>query len=300
MGPEPSRHRIGLVGAGIATSLSPALHTHEADALGLTGYRYDLIDLDVSGVPAESARTVLRDAVAVGYTGLNVTHPCKQVVVAALDELSADARLVGAVNTVVVRDGRLVGHNTDHSGFLAALRRGLPDTTLDRVVLAGAGGAGSAVAYALAAAGVRDLRIADADPARAADVCARVAAAFPSTRTTPILVDAIAGALRSSDGVVNASPIGMVGHPGTPFDPDALHPGLWVADIVYRPLRTELISAATALGCDVLDGGQMLVAQAADTFALVTGIRPDPERMRRHLGELLAAQGVPTLLEESR
>jgi shikimate dehydrogenase len=299
MGPEPSRHRIGLVGAGIATSLSPALHTHEADALGLTGYRYDLIDLDVSGAPAESAGTVLRDAVAVGYTGLNVTHPCKQVVVAALDELSADARLVGAVNTVVVRDGRLVGHNTDHSGFLAALRRGLPDATLDRVVLAGAGGAGSAVAYALAAAGVRDLRIADADPARAADVCARVAAAFPSTRTTPIPVDAIAGALRSSDGVVNASPIGMVGHPGTPFDTDALHPGLWVADIVYRPLRTELISAATALGCDVLDGGQMLVAQAADTFALVTGTRPDPERMRRHLGELLAAQGVPTL-EESR
>jgi shikimate dehydrogenase len=299
MGPEPSRHRIGLVGAGIATSLSPALHTHEADALGLTGYRYDLIDLDVSGAPAESAGTVLRDAVAVGYTGLNVTHPCKQVVVAALDELSADARLVGAVNTVVVRDGRLVGHNTDHSGFLAALRRGLPDATLDRVVLAGAGGAGSAVAYALAAAGVRDLRIADADPARAADVCARVAAAFPSTRTTPIPVDAIAGALRSSDGVVNASPIGMVGHPGTPFDTDALHPGLWVADIVYRPLRTKLISAATALGCDVLDGGQMLVAQAADTFALVTGTRPDPERMRRHLGELLAAQGVPTL-EESR
>ncbi|BAH49785.1 shikimate dehydrogenase [Rhodococcus opacus] len=300
MGPESSCHRIGLVGAGIATSLSPALHAHEADALGLTGYRYELIDLDASAVPVESAGTVLRDAVAIGYTGLNVTHPCKQIVVDALDELSDNARLLGAVNTVVVRDGRLIGHNTDHSGFLAALERGLPDAALGRVVLAGAGGAGSAVAYALASAGVRDLRVADADPARSADVCTRVGAAFPSTRATPIPIAAIPETLRSCDGVVNASPVGMVGHPGTPFDTGALHPGLWVADIVYRPLHTELLSAATSLGCSVLDGGQMLVAQAADTFALVTGVRPDPERMRHHLGELLAGQGVPTLLEESR
>ncbi|MEN0137192.1 MAG: shikimate dehydrogenase, partial [Rhodococcus sp. (in: high G+C Gram-positive bacteria)] len=263
MHPESSRHRIGLVGAGIATSLSPALHEHEAAALGLTGYRYDLIDLDASGVPADSAGTVVRDAVAVGYTGLNVTHPCKQAVADSLDALSDNARLLGAVNTVVVRDGRLIGHNTDHSGFLAALRRGLPDAALGRVVLAGAGGAGSAVAYALAAAGVRDLRIADLDPSRAADVCARLRAAFPQTTVTAIGLDAIEANLAHCDGVVNASPIGMVGYPGTPFDTGALHPGLWVADIVYRPLRTELVVAATALGCAVLDGGQMLVAQAA-------------------------------------
>ncbi|MDF3304215.1 shikimate dehydrogenase [Rhodococcus sp. T2V] len=300
MYPESTRHRIRLVGAGIATSLSPALHEHEAAALGLTDYRYDLIDIAAQGIPVDGSGGTLRSAVAAGCTGFNITHPCKQAVAESLDELSDNARLLGAVNTVVVRDGRLIGHNTDHSGFLAALRRGLPDAALGRVVLAGAGGAGSAVAYALAAAGVRDLRIADLDPSRAADVCARLEAAFPQTTVTAIGLDAIEANLAHCDGVVNASPIGMVGYPGTPFDTGALHPGLWVADIVYRPLRTELVLAAIALGCAVLDGGQMLVAQAADTFALLTGVTPDPDRMRRHLGDLLAEQSAPIALEESR
>lgn len=297
---NPTRHRIRLVGAGITTSLSPTLHEHEAAALGLTDYRYDLLDLEVEGIPVERAGAALRDALAEGSTGFNITHPCKQIVLGSLDELSENARLLGAVNTVVVRDGRLIGHNTDHSGFLAALRRGLPAVSLGSVVLAGAGGAGSAVAYALAAAGVTDVRIADLDPDRAADVCRRLGTAFPSTRASAIPLDAIETALATCDGVVNASPIGMVGHPGTPFDVSALHPGLWVADIVYRPIRTELISAALSIGCQILDGAQMLVAQAADTFTLLTGVTADPERMRAHLGELLADQRVPALVEESR
>ncbi|MFL1595737.1 shikimate dehydrogenase [Rhodococcus ruber] len=294
MTPSTVRHRIRLVGEGIASSLSPALHEREAAALGLTDYRYELLDLETENVPVARTGDLVRSAVADGCTGLNITHPCKQAVLPVLDDLSDNARLLGAVNTVVVRDGRLIGHNTDHSGFLTALRRGLPDAALDAVVLVGAGGAGSAVAYALAAAGVADLRIADVDAVRAADVCARLSAAFPSTRATALAVAAIPAALRTCTGVVNASPIGMVGHPGTPFDVAALHPRLWVADIVYRPIRTELISAAVVLGCDVLDGGQMLVAQAADTFALLTGIGPDVDRMRRHLDALLSNQVLAT------
>lgn len=280
-------HRIGLVGSGIASSLSPALHEREAVELGLTDHRYDLLDLDTADVPVERTADFVRSAVRDGYTGLNITHPCKQLVVPALDELSDNARLVGAVNTVVVRDGRLIGHNTDHSGFLTALRRGLPGAALDSVLLVGAGGAGSAVAYALGAAGVRDLRIADVDRARATDVCSRVSDAF-GTHATPLATEDVAAALSTCRGVVNATPIGMTGHPGTPFDTAALRPDLWVADIVYRPLHTELISAAISSGCDVLDGGRMLVAQAADTFALLTGVTPDPERMRRHLDDLIA------------
>ncbi|ATI35751.1 shikimate dehydrogenase [Rhodococcus sp. H-CA8f] len=285
---EYTRHRIGLVGSGIATSLSPALHAHEAAALGLDDYSYELIDLENLNISVEKTGEVVRGAVAGDFTGLNITHPCKQVVVDALDELSGNARLLGAVNTVVVDNGRLIGHNTDHSGFLTALQRGLPDAALDRVVLAGAGGAGSAVAYALAAAGTTDLRIADIDPDRAVDVCSRVTSAFPGTRTTALAIDEIAVNLTTCDGVVNASPIGMVGHPGTPFDPAALHSGLWFADIVYRPMRTELLDAAAALGCAVLDGGQMLVAQASDTFTLLTGVEADTDRMRSHLSELLS------------
>lgn len=282
----PATHRIGLVGSGIASSLSPALHEREAAELGLAGYRYDLLDLDVANVPVEDTAEFVRSAVRDGYTGLNITHPCKQLVVPALDEMSDNARLLGAVNTVVVRDGRLIGHNTDHSGFLTALRRGLPGADLDSVLLVGAGGAGSAVAYALGAAGAQNLRIADVDPARSAEVCTRLAEAFP-VRATPLAVSDVPAALATCRGVVNATPIGMTGHPGTPFDTDALRPDLWVADIVYRPLRTELISAAILSGCDVLDGGRMLAAQAADTFALLTGVTPDPERMRRHLDELI-------------
>ncbi|GAA4477305.1 shikimate dehydrogenase [Rhodococcus olei] len=285
-------HRIGLVGAGIGTSLSPALHTREAHELGLTDYRYDLLDIDDRGIAAESAGDLVRTAFAEGWTGFNVTHPCKQTVIAGLDDLSDNARSLGAVNTVVVRGGKLIGHNTDHSGFLAGLRRGLPDARLEVVQVVGAGGAGSAVAYALAAAGVPELRIADVDPARAADVCTRVSGAFEHTTAVAVPLGDVPAGLASCTGLVNATPIGMVGHPGSPVDAAALHPDLWVADVVYRPLRTELLSAAERAGCAVLDGGQMLVAQAADTFELLTGHAADRTRMRAHLTELLAAQQV--------
>src|SRR3546814_16671093 len=94
-----------------------------------------------------------------------------------------------------------------------------------------------------------------------AEVWSRVASAVPVTRTTALAIDEIAVNLTTCDGVVNESPIGMVGHPGTPFDPAALHSGLWVADIVYRPMRTELLDAAATPGCAVLDEWQMLVVQ---------------------------------------
>lgn len=158
------------------------------------------------------------------------------------------------------------------------------------MVLLGAGGAGSAVAHALAEAGVADLVVADADATRAAQVRARVAAAHPGTTVTTIGVGEVSATLAHCDGVVNATPIGMTGFVGSPVDPAALHPGLWAADVVYRPIGTEFLVAAADLGCPALDGGHMLVAQAADTFALLTGVAPDRERMRAHLDELLAAQ----------
>jgi shikimate dehydrogenase len=279
-----STYRIKLLGAGIAGSLSPALHTHEAAALGLD-LTYAPIDLDETGDDPADAGTVVRRAVAEGATALNVTHPCKRTVLDSLDNLSHAARMLGAVNTIVVDHGRLIGHNTDQTGFGSALRHGLPGAPLGRVVLIGAGGAGTAVAHALAAAGVRDLVVVDSDAARAGDVAGQVSGRAATPGDLGVLVAA-------ADGVVNASPVGMVGHPGTPVDPALLHPGLWVADIVYRPLVTELLAAADRLGCRTLNGGQMLVAQAADSFALFTGTAPDRERMRRHLDELLAARAA--------
>ncbi|MGX4691922.1 shikimate dehydrogenase [Streptomyces sp. JNUCC 63] len=275
----PARHRVALVGAGIGGSLSPALHEREAAALGLD-YTYTLLDLD--RLPPGWR---LRHAVQRGVTGFNITHPVKQAVLGQLDDLSPDARTLGAVNTVSVTDGRLIGHNTDHSGFLAGLRHGLPDARLDRVAVVGAGGAGSAVAYALAGAGAA-VEIADADTERAAALVTRLTAAFPSGEITSLPPDRIPAGLTRADGVVNATPIGMTGHPGLPFDTSALAPRHWVADVVYRPLDTSLLIAARAAGCRVLDGGAMLVAQAAMTLAVLTGATPDLDRMREHLSAL--------------
>ncbi|MET9593975.1 shikimate dehydrogenase [Streptomyces sp. NPDC006516] len=283
----PARHRVALVGAAISGSLSPALHEREAATLGLD-YTYTLLDLD--HLPPGWR---LRDAVRQGVTGFNITHPAKQAVLSQLDDLSPDARTLGAVNTVLVPEGRLIGHNTDHSGFLAGLRNGLPDAPLDRVVVVGAGGAGSAVAYALADAGAA-VEIVDADGGRACALAARLSAALPSREITALAPDRIAAGLRRADGIVNATPIGMTGHPGLPFATDALTSRHWVADVVYRPLNTALLTAARAAGCQVLDGGAMLVAQAARTLALITGATPDLDRMREHLSALHTPRTEPS------
>ncbi|MEV4730101.1 shikimate dehydrogenase [Saccharopolyspora sp. NPDC049426] len=279
----PVRHRVALVGAGIGGSLSPALHEREAAALGLD-YSYRLLDLD--HLPA---RWNFREAVGEGTTGFNVTHPAKQTVLDQLDELSPDARALGAVNTVSVDGDRLIGHNTDHSGFLSGLGHGLPGVLLDRVVVVGAGGAGSAVAYALVGAGAA-VAIADADPQRSVGLVARLRARFPGAAITGLPAERVPAALARADGVVNATPIGMTGHPGRPFDTGALEPRHWVAEVVYRPLMTALLQDARVTGCRCLDGGAMLVSQAARTLALLTATTPDLDRMRRHLSELVAGE----------
>src|SRR4051794_23365285 len=138
-------YTVGLIGAGIGGSLSPALHEREAACLGLD-YRYRVLDIDELGADAGE---LLERARAEGYAGVNVTHPCKQVVIEHLDELSPEAAALGAVNTVVLRDGRAVGHNTDLTGFAGSFARGLPDAAMGHVLLIGAGGAGAAVAHAL-------------------------------------------------------------------------------------------------------------------------------------------------------
>jgi shikimate dehydrogenase len=268
---------IGLIGSGIGTSLSPALHEREAAELGLR-YQYRLLDLDDRRAPVGD---VLAAASLAGFDGLYITHPAKQLVLAHLDALSPDAAALGAVNTVVFTGDGTVGHNTDLPGFARGLSAGLPDAVLDRVVVLGAGGAGSAVAHALLSLGAKEIRVLDAEHERAVALAARVGG-----RAVAAPLTALADAMDDADGLVHATPTGMEGHPGLPISVDLLHPGLWVADVVYRPLDTELIIAARARGCRVLDGGRMVVFQAADSFRLFTGVEPDAERMLRHFDSL--------------
>lgn len=276
---------VGLIGSGIRSSATPALHEREADALGLR-YLYRIIDIDTLGRSAGDAADLVRSARDVGYDALNVTHPCKQSVLDSLDELSPDAELLGAVNTILFRDGRSIGLNTDHSGFAAGLRDGLDAPALDRVVLLGSGGAGSAIAYALLNAGTRRLAVFDPAPGRADVVRTTLGRAFPGAEIVAPAQPELAGEIARADGLVNATPVGMVGHAGMPVPAAMLHAGLWVADAVYRPLRTELLETSAALGCPVLDGGRMAVGQAVDAFRLITGVEPDPERMRASFLEL--------------
>jgi shikimate dehydrogenase len=275
---------VGLIGSGIGTSLSPALHEREADALGIR-YLYRVLDIDSLGVPAHAIGELVAAAKLAGYDGLNVTHPVKQLVLDHLDELSPGAEAVGAVNTIVFSEGRSVGHNTDLTGFSRAISTGLPGVALDRVVLIGAGGAGAAVGHALLSLGVGTVVIFDLDPSRAETLSAALTSRFGADRASAGRLDdtdAPAESLRDADGLVHASPTGMEGHSGIALSPELLRPGLWVVDIVYRPLETELLHAARAAGCAVLDGGRMAAFQAADTFRIITGLEPDPDRMLRH------------------
>lgn len=280
---------VGLIGAGITASLSPPMHEAEARHHGLH-YLYRPVDLEVVGRPATDVGALLAAGRDLGFNAFNITHPCKQLVLEHLDEISPAAQALKAVNTVLIRDGRFLGHNTDRSGFAAGLATVLPEAAKDTVVQIGTGGAGSAVAAALLGAGVGTLHLFDADPARAAERAAALGSSLPSQRVLAADAEALPELIRAADGVVNATPVGMHHHPGTPFDPGLLSGDQWVADVVYLPVDTELVVAARARGCRVLDGGHMAVGQAADAFALITGVEPDRARMREHFLDLLHAQ----------
>ena len=282
---------VGLIGSGIGPSLSPALHEREADRQGLR-YLYRIIDIDSLSVPPEAVGDLVRAARDLGFDGLNITHPCKRLVIEHLDALDPQAEALGAVNTVVFEDGRAVGHNTDVTGFAASFARGLPDAPLERVVQLGAGGAGAAVAHAMLTLGAGAVTVTDAVPARAADLAASLNQHFGAGRAAAAGPDQLAALVADADGVVHATPTGMAAHPGLPLPAGLLHPGLWVAEVVYRPLETELLRAARGVGCATLDGGGMAVFQAADAFRLFTGREPDASRMLADIAELAGAVGV--------
>ena len=273
----------GLIGAGIQASRTPALHEHEGDAQGIR-YLYRLIDLDQLGVTSAALPELLDAAQRLGFTGLNITFPCKQAIIPLLDELSPEARGIGAVNTVVFENSKRVGHNTDCLGFAEGFRRGLPGVARERVVQMGAGGAGAAVAHALLQEGVRQLTIFDVEPARAAELAASLNASFGAGRAQA--GGDLPSAMAEAQGLVNTTPVGMAKLPGLPLPAELLHADLWVAEIIYFPLETELLRAARALGCQTLDGSKMAVFQAVKAFELFTGRAADAERMLAHFASM--------------
>jgi shikimate dehydrogenase len=271
--------RIGLLGRGIGASLTPIMHEAEGRRLGLD-YRYDLIDFDRLGLADADLGAVLEQAVMRGYWGLNVTYPFKQDIIPLLDDLAPEAAAIGAVNTVVLRQGTRMGHNSDCWGFAQSLRAGLGQVAIDHVVQIGAGGAGAAVAHALAQLGAIAIDIVDADPPRA-EALARQIAVSHGIQAQGLSPGQLGEVIGLAAGIVNATPVGMEKLPGLPFDPALLRPRQWVADIIYFPRETELLRQARALGCRTLPGGGMAVHQAVRAFRLFTEIEPDGTEMGR-------------------
>lgn len=289
----PQSRLVGLIGAGIQASRTPGMHENEAREHGVA-YVYRLIDLDQLGMSSDALPELLNWAQRIGFDGLNVTHPCKQSVIPLMHELSEDAKAIGAVNTVVFDRGRRVGHNTDGWGYAEAFKRGLSGVSIRKVVQLGAGGAGAAVAHALMTLGVGQLVLVDPVAQRAASLAEKLCARFGTGRAR--VGDALPKDLSNADGLVHATPTGMPSHPGLPLPESLLRPALWVSDIVYFPLRTELLTVAQSLGCRTLDGSAMAVFQAARALRLLSGIEPDVERMFitfHELGQTLDSRASP-------
>jgi len=269
--PGPHRFLTGLLGAPIARSASPAMHERAAAALGLRCH-YQLIE--VAGAGRDELKMLLEGVRRLGFAGINVTFPYKEAVIDLLDDLAPGAAQIGAVNTIVVRDNRLTGHNTDTTGFARAIAQRVAASSRGAVALIGAGGVGKAIAFALAGLGVEELRIFDSEHAKAMQLATKL-----EGLTKASAAHSVEDALRGVVGVVNASPVGMLPSLATPVPDSLLHAGLWVADAVYSPLWTPLLTAARAKGATVMTGRELAIYQAADAFELFTGLAPSTDEM---------------------
>lgn len=228
---------VGLIGANIMKSLSPALHEDAFAAAGLRGH-YHLLDLQ--RLPGRTLADLMAAVTNAGFSGVNITSPCKEAVMPLLDEISADARQIGAVNTVTISEhGRTVGYNTDRVGFRRSFEDGLGRDSVagKTVVLVGAGGAGRAVACALMDLEAATVIVHDTDVAKASAMVADLMLLFGAGRFR--LSDNLPKSAAGAAGIVNATPVGMIGFAGNPVPIEAVTGGHWVADIIYSPIEKE-------------------------------------------------------------
>jgi shikimate dehydrogenase len=278
---------VGLLGANIQGSMSPALFADAFAAAGIDGY-YHLLDAD--RLPGRLPQ--LLDAIkTAGFAGANVTFPFKQEIMPLVDAVDAGAAQVGAVNTVVIApDGRTTGYNFDRAGWRNSFdeRIGGAHAKGATVVQIGAGGAGRAVAFALMDLGVADLVLHDLDRARAAALSADIASHYGASRcriTSDLERDIAAAA-----GVVNATQVGMRGFPGNPVPVAVLKAGHWAADVIYTPMQTAFLDVAAGKGARTLNGAGMCVHQAVEAFRQITGVTPDVDRLHRAFASAVAAR----------
>ncbi len=255
----------GVMGWPISHSLSPRLHGYWLKEHGIDGAYLPL------GVQPDSFEAALRALADLGFRGVNVTLPHKLAALAASDEVDAVARRIGAVNTIVFRDGKILGGNTDAYGFLEHLKQSVPDWRADAgpALLLGAGGAARAIAVALIDAGVPAVKVANRTASRSEALVESLDGPLETASWPPS-----AGDLEDAALLVNTTSLGMKGQPGLEIDLSPLSPKATVYDIVYAPLETDLLAAARARGNPCVDGLGMLLHQARPGFAAWFGVDP--------------------------
>ena len=269
--------RLGLIGDNIAASKAPALHQIAGRLCGLS-VTYDLLQ------PADLGRTfedVLWQCRDTGYRGVNITYPYKERVVARLQVDDPAIQAIGACNTVLFEGAQPRGCNTDYSGFIAAYRNTFGAATPGRVALAGAGGVGRAIGFALAGLGASELRLFDLDNRKSIALAEAIRCVHKHTRIQiPVTIEEAA---KDADALVNATPVGMIGIGGCPFPRELISEQSWAFDAVYTPVDTPFMLAAHAAGLSAMSGYELFLYQGIDAFRYFTGREVAEDRLREEL-----------------
>ena len=269
--------KLGLIGDNIAQSKSPMLHR-------LTGLQLDLPITYDRLVPKERGQSfdALFDvAAAEGYRGINVTYPYKEHVTRRVSIADPLVRAIGAVNTVIFSDDGPQGHNTDYSGFVAAYRGVRDDVAPGIVCMIGTGGVGRAVAFGLLALKAQEIRLVDRDIDKAEALAADLRRAAPEIHVS--VVASAEEAATGADGLINCTPVGMVGYDGTPLPRTAMTGAAWAFDAVYTPVDTQFLTGAAAEGLVVISGYELFFYQGVHASHIFTGRTLDHARLRADL-----------------
>ena len=276
--------RLGLIGDNIAASQAPRFH-RLAGAQNDIRVTYDRLVPKDLGLEFDALFDGLAEK---GFRGVNITYPYKERAAARVLVEDAYVRGIGAVNTVLFTEGGPIGHNTDYTGFISAYRQERGKAAPGKVLLIGAGGAGKAVAFGLLAVGLAEICIVDPDLQKARALGAALCAAKPGLA---VEIAPEAGLMAAGcAGLVNCSPVGMVGIGGTPLQPSAMDGATWCFDAVYTPVETEFLKHAKTCGLQTISGYELFFGQGVDAWALFSGRDIDQARMRK---ELASGQDVP-------
>ncbi|MCT4371953.1 shikimate dehydrogenase [Yangia mangrovi] len=272
--------KLGLIGDNIARSRSPLLHRLAGEQSGVEVTYDRLVPRD----RGQSFDEIFEGCEGLGFRGINVTYPYKEIAAGKVEVDDPLVRAVGAVNTVIFGGARPKGFNTDYSGFMSAYRRVMGETPTGTVLMIGAGGVGRAVAFGLAGLGTRKLRLVDRDPAKAEALAEALKSVAPDMEISIWL--SAEKAAEGCSGVINCTPVGMVGYEGTPLAAEVLQGAVWAFDAVYTPVETQFLQAAGAAGLKVISGWELYFYQGVHAWSLFSGLGLDDVALRKSLVDM--------------